>query len=362
MKRIRLLDLGTVPPVRSQTCYHAAACVLGDDGPDTIILVNPSDPYVCIGFHQDLEKEVDLGYCRDHGLPVFRREVGGGAVYLDRDQTFIQWVFRPFSLPASVVERFQLFIRPLILTYRSLGIDAHHRPINDIHVGDKKIGGTGAAQIGSAGVVVGSLMFDFDKGAMAKVLNVPSEKMRDKVHQSLEQYMTTLREQIGEIQDRQKVKDLYVKFGAEILGAEIVPGEWTEDEEAQAREWDERFQSRDWLFQRGAPRKSGIKIHEDVQIVESTLKAPGGLIRMIVRLRSGRIDDLSISGDFTIFPGTAVGSIEQALRGVLPDGRPLLNVLEERYRTLAIQSPGIEPGHWAEAVSLAVRSTSACLS
>ena len=67
MNDIRLLDLGLVPPVRSQTIYHAVAYAPDADARDTIILVAPSDPYVCIGFHQELEKEVDVEYCRAHG-------------------------------------------------------------------------------------------------------------------------------------------------------------------------------------------------------------------------------------------------------------------------------------------------------
>jgi len=73
---------------------------------------------------------------------------------------------------------------------------------------------------------------------------------------------------------------------------------------------------------------------------------------------AGRIDDISISGDFTIVPPTAVQDLEQALRGIFPDGDAVLNILKERYRILAIQSPGTTPEHWAEAVSLAAKSTS----
>ena len=99
---IRLLDMGLVPPVRSQTIYHAVGYALDADAPDTIILVAPTAPYVCIGFHQELEKEVDGEYCRAHGLPIYRREVGGGAVYLDQDQVFAQWVFHRNALPADI--------------------------------------------------------------------------------------------------------------------------------------------------------------------------------------------------------------------------------------------------------------------
>ncbi|MBX7233565.1 MAG: lipoate--protein ligase family protein [Caldilineales bacterium] len=349
-RTIRLLDLGEVAPLRSQTVYHTAAYALTEDSPDTIILVSPQTPYVCIGYHQDLEKEVDLAYCREHGLPVYRREVGGGAVYLDRGQIFTQWAFHRDRLPAALEARFDLYIRPLVETYRALGIEAYHRPINDIHVAGKKIGGTGAAQMGVAEVVVGSLMLTFDKATMAKVLKVPSEKMRDKIFESLEQYMTTIQEQLGQLPPRQEVKDLYVQKCRQILGVEIVPGAWTEEEESLAAELDARFASEEWLFQQGRLRQPGVKIHSDVQVVEKAFKAPGGLIRVVARLREGRIDDLSLSGDFTLLPSFALGALEQAVRGLSARRDSLTARLQEAYQRLGIQSPGVTPADFATAI------------
>ncbi len=350
MNPIRLLDLGSVSPLRSQTVYHAVAYAMTEETPDTIILVSPNRPYVCIGYHQDLEKEVDLDYCRAHDLPVLRREVGGGAVYLDDGQVFTQWIFHRDRLPASLEERFELYIRPLVETYRALGIAVYHRPINDIHVDGKKIGGTGAAQIGQAEVVVGSLMFTFDKATMARVLKVPSEKMRDKVFESLERYMTTMAEELGEVPDREEVKALYVARCAEALGVEVVPGEWTEAEEAAAQELDARFVSDEWLYQKGGLRQIGVKIHADVRVVEAAFKAPGGLIRVTVRLREKRIDDLVISGDFTLLPAFAVGALEQAARGLSVTREALTARFQEVYRALRIQSPGVAPDDFATAV------------
>ncbi|RMD95255.1 MAG: lipoate--protein ligase family protein, partial [Calditrichaeota bacterium] len=181
---IRFIDAGVVSYVRSQTIYHGLAYARHEKSPDTIILVSPETPYVCIGFHQELEKEVDVAFCHAHGIPILRREVGGGAVYLDRNQVFTQWVMSPDRLPWNLERRFEVYASPLVKTYRALGVEANFRPVNDIHVAGRKIGGTGAAAIGNAEVVVGSLMFDFDTELMAKVLKVPSEKFRDKVYQS----------------------------------------------------------------------------------------------------------------------------------------------------------------------------------
>jgi lipoate---protein ligase len=350
MNPIRLLDLGLVPPIRSQTIYHAVGHAMTADSPDTIILVAPDRPYVCIGYHQDLEREVDMDYCRAHGLPVSRREVGGGAVYLDDGQLFSQWVFHHAALPASLEAQFELYIRPLVETYQALGVAAYHRPVNDIHVAGKKIGGTGAAQMGEAEVLVGSLMFTFDKAAMARVLKVSSEKMRDKIFESLEQYMTTLAEQVSPLPDRDSVRDLYLARASAALGREIVPGAPTATELVLAAELDEHFVSEDWLYQKGSLRRAGVKIHEDVHVAEGVFKAPGGLIRATVRLREGRVDGLELAGDFTVFPSSAVGDLQDAAYGAELTRAALIERFADAHRALAIQSPGVTPEHLADAV------------
>jgi len=352
MRDIRLLDLGLAPPVRSQTIYHAVAYALDDDSPDTIILVAPTEPYVCIGFHQELEKEVDVEYCRAHGLPIYRREVGGGAVYLDKNQVFTQWVFHRHALPANIGDRFALYVQPLVETYQQLGIPANYRPINDVHVQGKKIGGTGAAQMGAAEVVVGSLMFDFNFELMSKVLRVSSEKMRDKIFQSLNEYMTTMTKHLGHTPDRDAVVNLYIEKVEAALGRKVMRGEPTAKELALAEELDRQFATDEWLYQKGGLRQVGVKIHEDVRVLEAAHKAPGGLIRVTARVRDGRIDDVTLSGDFTMLPKFAPGALELALRGTALDAGAVKARVEEVYRAIVVQSPGVTVDDLTNAVML----------
>jgi lipoate-protein ligase A len=351
MDPIRVLDIGLVSPLRSQAIYHGVAYAMKPDTPDTVILVGPTDPYVCIGYHQELEKEVDVDYCRAHGLPIFRREVGGGAVYLDKGQVFTQWIFHRPNLPASLEERFTLYIKPLVDTYQRFGIPANHRPINDIHVQGKKIGGTGAAQMGEAEVVVGSLMFDFNFDLMARVLKVSSEKMRDKIFQSLNEYMTTMTRQLGHTPDYETVKREYIRQVVETLGRPAEYADPTLEELAVTEELEARFASDEWLYQKGGLRQTGaVKIHTDVYLAEAAYKSPGGLIRATARLLEGRIDDLTLSGDFTLLPAFAVGALEQALRGVTLDAAPVRAKVAEFYRNLPVQSPGVGVEDWVNAV------------
>ncbi len=351
MEKIRVLDMGLVSPVRSQAIYHGVAYAMTPDTPNTIILVGPTDPYVCIGYHQELEKEVDIDYCREQNLPIYRREVGGGAVYLDKGQVFTQWIFKRGDLPLDLTKRFALYIGPLVETYQTMGVAATLRPVNDIHVNGRKIGGTGAAQMGDADVVVGSLMFDFNFDLMARVLKVSSEKMRDKIIQSLNDYMTTMTRELGQMPAYEPVKEEYMRQCAKTLGAEIEVGEPTAAELAITAEIEDRLLSDEWLYQKGGLRQTGaVKIHADVYLVESAYKAPGGLIRSTTRLREGRIDDLTLSGDFTMLPAFAVGALEQALRGVTLQSESIQARVNEFYHSLQVQSPGVTVENWVEAI------------
>lgn len=83
---MKLYDLGHVPWIESQLIYHAMPR-LGMEG---ILYIAPAMPYVCIGCHQDVEQDIDLDFCRAQGIPVFRRQIGRGRVYLDGDQIFYQ--------------------------------------------------------------------------------------------------------------------------------------------------------------------------------------------------------------------------------------------------------------------------------
>ncbi|MCL5960462.1 MAG: lipoate--protein ligase [Chloroflexi bacterium] len=350
--KIRLLDLGTVPYLRSQTIFHGVAYAMSADSPDTITLMSPREPYVCLGYHQELEKEIDVDYCRDQGIPMMRREVGGGAVYLDDGQVFYHWIFHPERLPRQVEIVFHLYCQTLAQTYQAFGIDAEHRPVNDILVGGRKIGGTGAASIGEATVLAGSLMFDFNFELMARVLKVPSEKFRDKVYQSLQEYMTTIKRELGQDVDRQAVKDILIQQCRQVLGAEIEPGGLTDGERRVIEEIDERFGSSGWLHQKGGLRQGGVKIREGVRVVEADHKARGGLIRITARVHEGRIDDISLSGDFFFHPPLSLAALEQALRGEPLEESSLSRRIADFYASFGIQSPGVGVEDWLAALML----------
>jgi len=207
---------------------------------------------------------------------------------------------------------------------------------------------------------------------MSRVLQVASEKMRDKLYQSLNEYMTTMTRQLGHTPNRDTVVKLYLDKVQTALSRPIVPGEPTARELALAEELDRQFTTDEWLYQKGGLRQVGlqqarVKIHQDVRVQEVAHKTPGGLVRVTARLRDGamdtsamgtsatstsRIDDLTLSGDFTMLPKFAPGALELALRGTALEAKAVEARIVDVYRSLAIQSPGLTAGDLTDAIML----------
>jgi lipoate-protein ligase A len=309
----------------------------------TIVVLTPKEPYVSIGYHQYLEKEIDTEYCQEQGIPIIRREVGGGTVFLDKDQLFFQCVFPRDKAPLRVDRLYEFFLQPAVNTYRSLGVDAYYRSVNDIQVDEKKISGTGAGRVGDASVVVGNIIFDFNYGEMSRVLRLSSEGFRDKVHDSMRLYVTTLRRELGHVPDRERIKESLIKEFEELLGGRLQRDDLTPDEKRMLAKLDKKFTDPKWLYEKGGKVNDWVKISTDVFVAECHYETPGGRIRIILRRKNDTIDDIVISGDFNFQPKEELQNLELELAGQPLEAGLLLGTIESFYNEKGIQSPGVSP-------------------
>lgn len=299
----RWLDLDAVDPIGTQTIYDAVAIARGKSiVSDTLIFCYPRSPLICVGYHQEIKKELDVQFCRDNGIPFVRRILGGGAVYLDSRQLFYQLVIGPENplLPKNVTEAFRFFLQAPIWAYQSLGIDAQYRPVNDIQVGGRKISGNGATTtVDGVFVLTGNIILSFDYEKMVRVLKVPSEKFRDKAYKTLREYITTASAELGREVTLEEAKKALKNGFERLLGEELRPGPLTPKEQRLLSELRISYMSDEWLYmpELRHPDIAGrtLKIAEDVSLIENVHKAPGGLIRTTVMIRSERIADVLIS-------------------------------------------------------------------
>jgi lipoate-protein ligase A len=341
-----LYDLGSVPWDQSQLIYHALPRL----GRESLVLLSPTDPYVCIGYHQDLAREVDVEFCRDNSIPIFRREVGGGGVYLDNDQLFYQLVIHKDSplAPQDKASFYRKFLQPPIDTYREIGIAAEYKPVNDIVTNNRKISGNGAGEIGDFLVLVGNLILDFNYDMMSRVLRVPDEKFRDKVYKSMRENLSTIKRELGSIPPRESLTASLASNFERVLGP--LPRAGLDDElREEVSRLKAEFSSQEWLYRIGRQMEGRtVKIAAGVEIRHLVHKAPGGLIRGDVELADGVISSVVLSGDFFFFPAEKLGDLERQLVG--KKAEEVEETIADFYAEQSIESPGVEPSDFARVV------------
>ncbi len=342
---MRLFHLRSVDWLDSQLIYHAQAR-LGIEG---INILAPSTPYVCIGYHQNLAQEVDLEYCKAHDIPVFRREVGGGAVFLDGDQIFYQIVLHKDNplVRGDKADLYKLLLEPVAQTYADLGIPSQYRPVNDVvTLEGRKISGTGAAEIGDSIVLVGNLIADFDYETMTRVLRIPDEKYRDKVFKSMRENLTTIKREIGQVPTWDAMAGPLIRNYESIFGT-LEAVELPDEVRREAEVLKPQFLSQDWLFKRRtAGKQEGIKIATGVNVINRAHKAPGGLIRALFELKDEVIFQVSLSGDYFCYPQDTVSRLEAALEGKAVSDLP--DLIEAFYQDEDFETPGISPQDWVK--------------
>jgi lipoate---protein ligase len=342
---VLLFDLGKLPGQQSMLVFHALARM----EIEALVIVSPQTPVVSIGYFQDAEQEVDLAYCRENGIPFMRRELGGGATYLDGNQVFYQLIWkrdRP-RFPVAIHEIFPWFSEAPVETYRSLGIQAEYRGVNDIITGaGRKIAGEGGGNIGDCMVFVGGILLDFDYKAMSRILKVPDEKFRDKVFKTMEENLTTVKRELGTIPPREEVVAmLRDKFEKKI--GRLQPAPFHAGILQRMVELEEWMSSDAFLHKKTPKVPKGVKIKEGLEILYGIHKAKGGLIRAAETVSEKRIEDITLSGDFTFFPKESLVGLEESLRTVPLEEGPIIERVEAYYREKSIQTPGVESNDFA---------------
>jgi lipoate-protein ligase A len=345
---MELFNLGKVPWAESQLMYHALAKL----GRESLCLVSPATPYVCIGFHQDVEQEVDLEFCRNNDIPVFRREVGGGAVYLDGNQLFFQLIIQrdnPIA-PKRIDAFYKKFLQPVIDVHRRIGLDAQYKPVNDLVIETRKISGTGAAEIGDSIVFVGNLILDFDYDMMSRVLKIADEKFRDKVRKTIEGNLSTIRRELGEQKykqwDERTLNHMMVEEFEKLLGP-LTPSNKNDALIAKMKALETAMINDAWLFQKGK-RVEGrvVKVRSGLNVVQRMHKAAGGLIRVEFTVEDGKYKDVTISGDFFCFPRDSVDRLAVMLENCSADN--VSNIVSDFYQTEEFEIPGVTVDDWLQ--------------
>ena len=364
----RLVDLGPVDGFTMTNLYEAVGRAVSEEAAaNTVIFNHPESPFVNVGYHQIVEKEIDIEYARDQGFDIVRRSIGGGAI-LDgswEQDYFIIVHRRSHDCPPSISEFYEKFLRPSIYALKVCGLNAQLRPPNDITVDGRKISGNGAITIDQSNVLAGDILLQAPIELMTKIIKTPSEKFRDKLAESMAEWLTSLEREMGVPPDREEIK-AYLREGFEKeLDICLEPGELTQLEVRYLEELIRERRDNEWIFGKDQEYLNLVspddvrttKVREGVTVQEAVHKAKK-LIRVTLVSLEDRIHRISISGDFFTQPYVGpISIIEEALKGETLTRKPLKEKIERILKKEGVQIFGATPEDFATAILKAAGST-----
>jgi lipoate-protein ligase A len=338
-----LFDLGERPWEQSMLIFHALARM----GIEAIDIVWPQTPFISIGYFQDAKKEVDLEYCKRMDLPIFRREVGGG-----RNQIFYHMVWNKDNpnFPKRIKDIYEYLSVPPMETYEEFGIATKFREINDIVTSKgRKIAGLGGADIADSMAFVGSIILDFDYDKMAHAIKVPDEKFRDKIYKSMKENVTNMKKEIGKAPSHEEIKKVLIKKYEKLFG-KLKPLNLDEEIIKKMTELAKWFNSPEFFYRKTPRIPHGVKIKEGIEILYSTYKAQGGIVRTSQEVKNTRLKDIGISGDFTLYPKKELENLEYTLKDTEREKSELTSKIEKFYEETDVQTPGVKAKDFTKAI------------
>jgi lipoate-protein ligase A len=231
---------------RSQALWHGIAQAMKPTTSPTLSLCQPDEPYVGLGFHRSLD-ELDGAACKQLRLPIIRRQIGGGPVYIDSDQLFFQITIPAEQAPRRVDRLYETLLEPAVAAFNNLGLKASIRGLNDISISDRRLSGTGAGRIGDGVTVVGNVIFRFPHQRMAEILALPTESMREECLRLMAKHVTSLESEGLEQVTMLEARSALVTAYADGLHLTPEPDELRSNEAAAIALWEERFGTQSWL-------------------------------------------------------------------------------------------------------------------
>ena len=264
-------------------------------------------PSVIFGRNQVIEAEVNLDYCREHGIRTFRRKSGGGCVYADMSNVMFSYITRDEQVNFT----FNRYISLVALMLCKLGIDARTSGRNDILIDGRKVSGNAFYHIPGHSIVHGTMLFDTCMQHMVGAITPSDEKLVSKGVKSVRQHIALLKDYTGLTLDEFKA---FVR--SNLCNDEL---SLSADDIAAIEEIEQEYLSPSFIFGNN-PAYSTIRRRriEGVGELEARLQVKGNCIK-----------DINLVGDFFLV-GDLDGQLLKPLRGVQLDAPSLAAALPER--------------------------------
>ena len=145
-------------------------------------------PTVIFGRHQVMEAEVNIAFCQDNDIAMYRRKSGGGCVYADEGNLMMSLISP--NTHSEVV--FQSFLDSVSDVLRNCGFAAVKSEHNDIMVDGYKVSGNACYALPTGTIVHGTLLVNVDFNALQQAITPSVEKLAKHGVQSVRQRVANL--------------------------------------------------------------------------------------------------------------------------------------------------------------------------
>lgn len=269
-------------------------------------------PTVICGRNQEMDKEVDLGYCRSHGIDVVRRKSGGGCVYADMDNFMFSYVC-PGDEITTTFARYTMLIANQL---RAMGFDASATGRNDILIGRRKVAGNAFYHLPGRCISHGTMLYDLDSETMGKAITPSRAKLESKSVKSVQSRVTCLK-----AEGIQLTPEEFEKSMIEALCDREI--HLTKDDLAAIEEIEKGYYLPEFLYRKGETASA----MRSADIVRSArVEGVGEMQLSILTDNAGHISRIECSGDFFILddPDKHIFSY---LRGICLDRQEIMEAL-----------------------------------
>ena len=159
-------------------------------GQDDIFFMWQVRPTVIFGRNQLIDNEVNLDYCREHGIEYYRRKSGGGCVFADMNNIMFSYITRSDNVELT----YSHYTHAVVAMLRQLGLDASDNGRNDILIFGQKVSGNAFYHLPGRSIVHGTMLYDTDMTHITHAITPSKSKLESKGVKSVASRITTVRQ------------------------------------------------------------------------------------------------------------------------------------------------------------------------
>lgn len=247
------------------------------------------EPTVIFGRNQLIENEVNVSFCKQNGIKMFRRKSGGGCVYADKGNIMFSYITKEDNVGFT----FYKYINMILAMLEKLNVKATTSGRNDILIDGRKVSGNAFYRIPGRSVVHGTMLYDSDVEAMIASITPSEQKLKSKGVTSVSQRITQLKDYI----------DINMEQFKDFAKNTLCNGEITlqQKEVEKILEMEKEYRSHDFIY--GNNPKYAVTHHHWLDGV--------GEMEVRMEVKNGVIQSLNLLGDYFI-----VGELDALLKSL----------------------------------------------